>query len=1114
MAEPLERLSWLLLSLLAVTVLRPVAGATSQDEAVMDVQGILQELDKKVQQTDGESQEHGVRRHWGVPDTTAAAGRLFSYTIPSDAFAGPVAKFEVAEAGEETLPKWLHYLEASRTFIGVPLDTDIGQHYITVKAISEHADEAPVTDKSAAARDVFSIDVLEEPQTFQRATSMSNLNQQEPAKCSSTEPVTLATLIIDADIPSLSPSSRAHILGSFLRFLNLPVHAVKLMAMAPGSHAFDDSAIMAGPGDTLQRKTSGALLQWRVGCGSSVDSVHAAGLQKLEPAARQGELSGQLGHKIVGWHVTSVQPRSSRRKRARAEAFYGGTPIPGLAPTLRPSITEHISEATENNLGATPESRIIPTMSSPSFGQPSHHHRHHHGEHSLRSHHPHHHHQLEGLQITASPVATQHYLLPTAAPGYTPPLPPMRPTRLTTSVGWLEPSRGVPQEVTPTFTREFTTPVATSDFVIEPSRTIDVSVESSIPKKPTGLNNKPRLHKRIQKLVMTAGKVWNFPIPAETFEDDEDGDTRNLKVMFLTAAGTAIEPRSWIQFDPEKQLLFALPLDENIGKYSFKLEAMDREGDTAHDLLDISVWQHPESRVIHHKFHVGLRPKKWLYMNVIEWETAAVERIAQFYGDTDTSQITVLSVTQEPISITWTNDSLPTHPCPRESIDALYSKMVVNTSTTVPAGPFKKALGNLRVHEVSMEYIGACQVSTPSPPPIPNIPPEKRNAIGQINATVGEILRFKIPEDTFFDTRDGITPFLKLSFLTMDNMHLPESSWIQFNPKTQELYGLPFDADVKRYEFQMVALDNEGLSVSDVFVVVVHPRLQKKWAVEFSLHIDEDFKAFNHNISRKVLVAWKLARLFGDHDPRYITVSSISAGSVVYAWTNNTLPYEPCPTRTIRRLMSYLVNDNRTVTQRLVDEMKPEFRILKTDTMPLGLCLEQGLPTTSVVNTEAAPPAVDPDITPGDDGGDNVYITTIIPAVVIAVMLLLAAIVACFLYRKKRKGKMTMQDSSTFINKGIPIIFADELDDKPDPAKPPVIMKEERPPLPPPEYPRSVGGSRGSTPQTDRRRAAPAPLRDAPYQQPTPPFMASRDSKHSRPKTAQTYRQPPPYVPP
>ena len=46
------------------------------------------------------------------------------------------------------------------------------------------------------------------------------------------------------------------------------------------------------------------------------------------------------------------------------------------------------------------------------------------------------------------------------------------------------------------------------------------------------------------------------------------------------------------------------------------------------------------------------------------------------------------------------------------------------------------------------------------------------------------------------------------------------------------------------------------------------------------------------------------------------------------------------------------------------------------------------------------------------------------------------------------------------MNKGIPVIFVDELQDNPEIPKPhtPLILKEEKPPLPPPEYPRSSNG--------------------------------------------------------
>lgn len=36
-----------------------------------------------------------VQRLWGIADTTATAGHLFSFTVPSDAFSGEIVSFEV-----------------------------------------------------------------------------------------------------------------------------------------------------------------------------------------------------------------------------------------------------------------------------------------------------------------------------------------------------------------------------------------------------------------------------------------------------------------------------------------------------------------------------------------------------------------------------------------------------------------------------------------------------------------------------------------------------------------------------------------------------------------------------------------------------------------------------------------------------------------------------------------------------------------------------------------------------------------------------------------------------------------------------------------------------------
>jgi len=51
---------------------------------------------------------------------------------------------------------------------------------------------------------------------------------------------------------------------------------------------------------------------------------------------------------------------------------------------------------------------------------------------------------------------------------------------------------------------------------------------------------------------------YSFVIPEDSFSDLEDGNTRNLRLIFKTEEGTAVSPSSWLQFDPEKQKVYGL----------------------------------------------------------------------------------------------------------------------------------------------------------------------------------------------------------------------------------------------------------------------------------------------------------------------------------------------------------------------------------------------------------------------------------------------------------------------------------------------------------------------------------------------------------------------------
>jgi len=55
-----------------------------------------------------------------------------------------------------------------------------------------------------------------------------------------------------------------------------------------------------------------------------------------------------------------------------------------------------------------------------------------------------------------------------------------------------------------------------------------ISITLPQPVETTTINHKPFVTKRLEKIALTAGKASRIIIPADTFQDLEDGDARDL----------------------------------------------------------------------------------------------------------------------------------------------------------------------------------------------------------------------------------------------------------------------------------------------------------------------------------------------------------------------------------------------------------------------------------------------------------------------------------------------------------------------------------------------------------------------------------------------------------
>lgn len=117
------------------------------------------------------------------------------------------------------------------------------------------------------------------------------------------------------------------------------------------------------------------------------------------------------------------------------------------------------------------------------------------------------------------------------------------------------------------------------------------------------------------------------------------------------------------------------PLEEEVSKWRFIIEAMDKEGKSVSENLELVVQHHKRSRTVNHEFTLHLHiKKKYDFASSVDWQLSVLDCLTRLYGDPDPSRFVVRSVVEESgaVKFTWTNESLPHDECPKDEINRLY----------------------------------------------------------------------------------------------------------------------------------------------------------------------------------------------------------------------------------------------------------------------------------------------------------------------------------------------------------------------------------------------------------------------------------------------------------
>lgn len=657
---------------------------------------------------------------------------------------------------------------------------------------------------------------------------------------------------------------------------------------------------------------------------------------------------------------------------------------------------------------------------------------------------------------------------------------PTSPTTTTTTIASTTSQRTIPK-----FMIETTTLSTTEVTTTEPSTT---------PTLPP-FNSPPFIKNRMPKQALPVGKPFSLKLSDDIFYDEEDS---LLNIELLDEHNNNLDANSWVQFNDKTNEIYGLPLENSVSNWIYHLRASDSGGKSVIEAVDLTVQQNKYHRSENHEISIGIKLLKKFTLHV-DWQIHLIRGIAEVLNEKSTSNILVREIINgaqdsNEYTFVYSNETIPKPGCPEKELEDILKVLTASALT-------KSLAPEIAVRSVQAELISVCKKTTQVPKKEDavsggeNSRPFPRNPVDSVIATVGQLLIFKVPSDTFFDKED---PVLSLSLLTSERAPLDPKNWLQFDSKNNEFYGIPKYPDIGQKEYLLIAEDRGGLAGYDALIVTVKPANKRDYSLAIEIPIGVPYDAFNSLQQRRFVE--QILEIFNETSTSHIRIQSIRPfqNYSIVSFYNTTMfkIHHRCPDDEIEALKNIYVSSDGSLRSNVKKQLA-DFNVNSISFIPKGPC--QGF---DPIHHEPIIPIKANEPTSPKSVQDDYLLTFVLPAVIILSMLLLASIIACYLHRRRLRGKMELGDEEerrSFRSKGIPVIFQDELDEKPEIGnKSPIILKNEKPPLLPPSY--------TSTNPDDNED-----MDD--YVPPPAVMMGGRESRGKSPVTP-SYRKPPPYVSP
>ncbi|XP_071589293.1 dystroglycan 1-like [Heliangelus exortis] len=185
------------------------------------------------------------------------------------------------------------------------------------------------------------------------------------------------------------------------------------------------------------------------------------------------------------------------------------------------------------------------------------------------------------------------------------------------------------------------------------------SVSQQVPNATPGqTNTPPTVAHSIKFLTATIGCLFIFPIPANTFYDQEDGNSTCLSLHIIPVDGSPSGSESWLQFNTSQQTMHGYPLDTDF-QYSpqeFMLSATDLGGLIAWQSFTIELLK--PTNIPCHLYTIRTKNSYYSFLRERKKIHLFLEKLSLYLNSSSPKDITVTALKPGSTVISWYNSSL------------------------------------------------------------------------------------------------------------------------------------------------------------------------------------------------------------------------------------------------------------------------------------------------------------------------------------------------------------------------------------------------------------------------------------------------------------------------